>query len=60
MQGVTGLTALVLPGPRQDYLDWLLAQKQNYVEWMLLADRRRKDHKEDHKDQANGIPKISG
>ena len=27
----------------QDYLDWLLAQKQNYVEWMLLADRRGRD-----------------
>eukprot|EP00435_Cladocopium_sp_Y103_P064689 s192_g26.t1 len=33
----------------QDYLDWLLAQKQNYVEWMLLADRRRGP---DLKDQA--------
>lgn len=27
----------------EDYLDWLLAQKQNYVEWMLLADRRGRD-----------------
>eukprot|EP00438_Fugacium_kawagutii_P026213 Skav207553 [mRNA] locus=scaffold3647:16687:31925:- [translate_table: standard] len=27
--------------PAVDYLDWMLAQKQNYVEWMLLADRRR-------------------
>lgn len=24
----------------EDYLDWLLAQKQNYVEWILLADAR--------------------
>ena len=24
----------------KDYLDWLLAHKQNYVEWMLLADRQ--------------------
>ncbi|CAJ1398735.1 unnamed protein product [Effrenium voratum] len=23
----------------QDYLDWMMAQKQNYIEWMLLADR---------------------
>ncbi|CAE7738957.1 unnamed protein product [Symbiodinium microadriaticum] len=23
----------------EDFLEWMLAQKQNYVEWMLLADR---------------------
>ena len=23
----------------EDYLEWMLAQKQNYLEWMLLADR---------------------
>mmetsp|Transcript_21496 Transcript_21496/g.48478 ORF Transcript_21496/g.48478 Transcript_21496/m.48478 type:complete len:821 (-) Transcript_21496:164-2626(-) len=24
----------------EEYLDWMLAQKQNYLEWMLLADRQ--------------------
>ena len=41
----------------EDYLDWLLAQKQNYVEWMLLADRRRKDQK-DHKDDEDRMGRM--
>lgn len=32
----------------EDYLDWMLAQKQNYVEWMLLADRRRSSQVDRH------------
>ncbi|CAE7241969.1 unnamed protein product [Symbiodinium natans] len=27
----------------EDYLEWMLAQKQNYLEWMLLADVRTKE-----------------